>query len=78
AEQMGIPIGTVKGALHRARKRGELPAPVRRGGTDIEQVVSLRSQGLSYREIAEQMGIPIGTVGYSLHVARTSAAADPD
>jgi transposase len=40
-----------------------------------ERVVELRAQGLKHREIATELGIPIGTVGYVLHQAKKLAEA---
>jgi RNA polymerase sigma-70 factor (ECF subfamily) len=44
---------------------------------DEREVVTLKvHEGLSYREIAEITGMPAGTVGYVLHQAMKSLAAD--
>jgi transposase len=43
-----------------------------------EQAVGLRERGLTYRQIAEQMGCTVGTVGRLLHDARKYSAGASD
>ncbi|WP_432548627.1 sigma factor-like helix-turn-helix DNA-binding protein [Kineococcus sp. SYSU DK004] len=49
-----------------------------RARTRREQVLALRAQGLKMREIAEQTGIPLGTVGRVIAEAKKAAQTAQD
>jgi transposase len=53
-----------------AEPRGEFLA---RAKARRDRVLELRAKGLKHREIAEELGVPIGTVGRLLHEAKKSA-----
>ena len=65
AEQFGVSTRTIQRLI--AEPRDEFEA---RAAENRRRAVELREQGLKYREIAEEMGIQIGTVGKLLHDAR--------
>lgn len=58
AEQLGISISTVRRLMAEPRDQYLARANAKR-----EQVAALRSQGLSVRAIASELGIPKSTVG---------------
>lgn len=68
AQRLGASERTVRRIV--AEPRADFLA---RAAANRARAVELRGQGLLYREIAEQMGIPIGNVGRLLHDARRIA-----
>lgn len=68
AERLGSSERTARRLI--AEPRADFLA---RAAANRARAVELRGQGLLYREIAEQMGIPIGTVGRLLNDARRIA-----
>lgn len=68
AEKFGVSPRTIRALVAEPRDEFLARAKVRR-----EQAVQLRSLGLKHREIAEEMGCSIGTVGRLLYEARKSA-----
>lgn len=70
AEQFGCSVRTVKRIAAEPRTEVESRAKARR-----DRAVELRNQGLKYREIAEEMGVAIGSVATLLHAARRLAPA---
>lgn len=70
AEQFGVSPSTVKRMIAEPREDYLARAKARR-----ERAVELRTQGLKHREIAAEMDLPIGTVGYLLHQAKRLAEA---
>ena len=68
AKRMGASERTVRNLV--AEPRVDFLA---RAATNRGRAVKRRGQGLLYREIAEQMGVSIGTVGKLLHDARRLA-----
>lgn len=65
AERLGSSERTARRLIAEPRDEFLERAKVRR-----DRVVSLRNQGMKYRDIAEEMGITIGAVGRTLHDAR--------
>lgn len=70
AERSGLAPRTIRSLMAEPREDYLARAKARR-----ERVVELRAQGLKHREIAAELGIPIGTVGYVLHQAKKLAEA---
>lgn len=71
AEEFGVSTSTVKRLIAEPREEYLARAKARR-----ERVVELRAAGLKHREIANELGIPMGTVGYVLHQAKKIAEAE--
>lgn len=65
AERLGSSERTARRLIAEPRDEFLERAKVRR-----DRVVSLRNQGMKYRDIAEKMDITIGAVGRILHDAR--------
>ena len=65
AERLGSSERTARRLIAEPRNEFLERATVRR-----DRVVSLRNQGMKYRDIAEEMDITIGAVGRILHDAR--------
>ena len=65
AERLGSSERTARRLIAEPRDEFLERAKVRR-----DRVVSLRNQGMKYRDISEEMGITIGAVGRILHDAR--------
>ncbi len=65
AERLGSSERTARRLIAEPRDEFLERAKVRR-----DRVVSLRNQGMKYRDIAEEMDITIGAVGRILHDAR--------
>jgi len=65
ASQFGVNPRTIRALM--AEPRDEFLA---RANQRRAQAVELRSQGMKYREIADEMSISIGTVGSLIHEAR--------
>jgi len=65
AAQFGVHPVTVRRMI--AEPRGDFLA---RAKARRERAVELRATGLKHREIAAEMGVPIGTVGRLLHEAK--------
>lgn len=65
AEQFGASTRTIQRLFAEPRDEFLERAKVRR-----DRVVSLRNQGLKYRDIAEELEITVGAVGRILHDAR--------
>ena len=65
AAQLGVSERTIRNVVAEPRHEFEARARTRR-----DQAVKLRTQGLKYKEIAEEMGISVGAVGRLLHDAR--------
>jgi len=70
AAQFGIHPVTVRRMIAEPRDDFLARAKARR-----ERAVELRATGLKHREIAAEMGVPIGTVGRLLHEAKKLAEA---
>ena len=71
AARLGVSVRTIRNVV--AEPRDDYLA---RAATNRKKAVELREQGLKYREIAEEMGCSIGTVGKLLHDARKYASSD--
>lgn len=65
AEQFGASTRTIQRLFAEPREEFLERAKVRR-----DRVVSLRKQGMKYKDIAEEMGISTGAVGRILYDAR--------
>lgn len=65
AERLGVSPRTIQRIIAEPRKEFEGRARERRN-----RAFELRKTGMKYREIAETMGISIGTVGSLLHDAK--------
>jgi DNA-binding CsgD family transcriptional regulator len=65
AARLGVSERTIRNVVAEPRAEFEARAKARR-----QRAVELREQGLKYREIAEEMGCSVGTVGTLLHHAR--------
>lgn len=65
AEQLGASPRTIQRIV--AEPRDQFLA---RAEENRRRAVELRERGLKYREIAEEMGIQVGSVGKLLHDAR--------
>ena len=72
AEKLGITIGTVNTYLCHARKAGQEVRKQERKTGKQEQVVEMWNFGIDKKEIAEKLGITIGTVSVYLSKARKS------
>lgn len=70
AEQFGVHPTTIRRMV--AEPRADYLA---RAKANRERVIELRAQGLKHREIAAELGIPIGTVGFVLHQVKKDAEA---
>ncbi len=71
AARLGVSERTIRNVVAEPRADFEARAQERR-----QRAVELREQGLKYREIAEEMGCSVGTVGTLLHHARKSGMSD--
>lgn len=71
AQRLGVSPRTIQRLVAEPRADFEARAQERR-----QRAVELREQGLKYREIAEEMGCSVGTVGTLLHHARKSGMSD--
>jgi plasmid maintenance system antidote protein VapI len=71
AEGLGMHPRTVRKLMAEPR-----PDFLARAAARRSQALELRAQGLKHREIAEAMGVPIGTVGRLLWEAKRLAAAE--
>ncbi|AUM20133.1 replication protein RepB (plasmid) [Rhodococcus ruber] len=65
AAQLGVSERTIRNVVAEPRHEFEARARARR-----DHAVKLRTEGLKYKEIAEEMGISVGAVGRLLHDAR--------
>lgn len=65
AAQLGVSERTIRNVVAEPRHEFEARARARR-----DRAVKLRTQGLKYKEIAEEMEISVGAVGRLLHDAR--------
>ena len=63
----------VKAGLRNARAKGKKPGRPR-ADVDLSQVEALRASGVSWREIAEKLGVGLGTVHRSLHPRSKNAS----
>jgi DNA-directed RNA polymerase specialized sigma24 family protein len=70
AELLGCSPRRIRAAVAEPRHEFLARAAERR-----EKVLALRQQGLKYREIAEDLGIPIGTVKTILYQAKKAVPA---
>ncbi|WP_420463416.1 RNA polymerase sigma factor [Candidatus Palauibacter sp.] len=74
---MGVQPLSPEKALERAELRDRVAAAIERLGEREREALVLREfEGLRYREIAELLGIPIGTVMSRLYRARRSLARE--
>lgn len=73
AAQYGVHPTTVRRAMAEPREDFLARAAARRS-----QALELRDQGMKQREIAEAMGVPIGTVGRLLWEAKKLEAAQAE
>ena len=71
AARLGVSERTIRNVVAEPREEFEARARARR-----QQALELREQGLKYREIAEELGCSVGTVGTLLHHARKSGTSD--
>lgn len=65
AKSLGCSTRTVRRIIAEPRDEWEARARERRA-----RAVELRKSGMKYREIAQELGAPIGTVGRMLNLAR--------
>ncbi len=66
-------VARVKAGMAAARARGvRLGAPVKADAAMREAAAELRRQGNSYRFIARELGVSLGTVGGMFHVERST------
>jgi len=65
AARLGVSPRTIQRIIAEPREEFEQRAAAQR-----TRAVELRNQGLMYRQIAEEMGCSVGTVGKRLHDAR--------
>lgn len=70
AELLGCSPRRIRAAMAEPRHEFLARAAERR-----EKVLALREQGLKYREIAEQLSIPVGTVKTIMHVVKQKQMA---
>ncbi len=73
AARFGLAPRTIRDIVAEPREEYLARAKARR-----DHAVELRSQGMKQREIAEAMGVPIGTVGRLLWEAKKLAAEDAE
>lgn len=71
AAQFGVSVRTVQRTIAEPRDEFLSRAAARR-----EEALRLRTSGLPYAIIAEQMGVPLGTAKRLVHDARKKAKAD--
>lgn len=70
AEQFGASDRTIRRMIAEPRDKYETRAAVKRA-----QAQELRTRGMSYREIADEMGISIGSVSSLLYRKQNRAAS---
>jgi transposase len=70
AEQMGCSIRTIQRIA--AEPRDEFLA---RAAERRENVLALRGKGMKYREIADELALPMGTVKTIIHQAKLKQAS---
>jgi transposase len=70
AEQMGCSIRTIQRIA--AEPRDEFLA---RAAERRENVLALRGKGMKYREIADELALPMGTVKTIIHQAKQKQAS---
>lgn len=70
AERIGCSPRTIQRVAAEPREEFLARAAERR-----ENVLALRSKGLKYREIADELGLPMGTVKTIIHHARVKQAS---
>lgn len=70
AELLGCSPRRVRAAVAEPREEFLARAAERR-----ESVMALRGKGLKYREIADELGLPMGTVKTIIHHARLKQAS---
>lgn len=68
AKQFGVSTRTIQRAI--AEPRSEYDA---RAAARHERIRELRAEGLSYRAIAAEVGVAVGTVHYALNKDRAAA-----
>lgn len=68
AQQFGVSTRTIQRAI--AEPRAEYDA---RAAARHERIRELRAEGLSYRAIAAEVGVAVGTVHYALNKDRAAA-----
>lgn len=78
--QIGAPIleNSIQDALLKAEKREELERASRRLSPPLGDVYALRSAGRTHEEIAETLGVPVGTVKSRLHALVAQLRKDMD
>ncbi|MCX4099102.1 sigma factor-like helix-turn-helix DNA-binding protein [Nocardia sp. alder85J] len=70
AEQLGISVRSVRNIIAEPRENFEARAAEKR-----TRARELRADGASYREIADELGISIGSVSSLLHAKQTTKAS---
>lgn len=70
AEQLGVSVRSIRNIVAEPRDNYETRAKQKR-----EQAQALRADGATYRQIADEMGISIGSVSTLLHPKQTSKAS---
>lgn len=70
AERLGCSPRTVQRVMAEPREDFLARAAQRR-----ERVITLRGEGRKYREIADELGLPIGTVKTIIHHAKAKQAS---
>lgn len=70
AERLGCSLRTVQRVMAEPREEFLARAAERR-----EAVMALRGKGLKYREIADELGLPMGTVKTIIHQAKLKQAS---
>lgn len=70
-------VARVRSGLEAARKRGvRLGAPLKVNGDHRDEAAIMKSQGLSYREIARRMELSVGTIHKMLKPSENSGPGD--